>query len=579
MPLRVRMLDLQKYIDTGAYCNTSSLDSFSSCAAAGPQRGHTRPVLSASDPRSISRHIFSWFFGILLAVTTPIFIVYPLLRFGGLKNEDVDVFACPENNRIRCMAHVVNLIVQATLKVMEEAESPDDVDYYFFHKDQPIHYDEADDEDLQAMEAERDNDGNDGDESDSESNECEKGEDSLLETSDLKEARFASALKRLRIITTEIVSSPQRRTSFRRCARKQYSPSQKNDKGTPLFKLIVVRDAINVWVFEHEDLRSLGLSKQDWKTLEEIECILEIFTKVTHMMSQADTPTLPFVLPMHRHMDKKLRALGKDPKYSKYSSAIDAGLQKLSKYHELAKTNQFYVVATGKSQLVTLRFDLIGLENANQMSINHVYESYASSIPLGLNSTSPVKPKKGSIHAELVQELLDDIPSDSDDGNLPSSNGGLPSEFERYIASEGGAGDSMKPLQWWRSHSKTTEDTRGFPVISHIAQKPSSMKAETTTLAVCSKVWLKSGLFMFDSLKLVSGGKKPAGKSDHEFFVGSQTEPEIFTGLQYTLRFLQVAFRVRYDGQFEQVPDSDRREERDVSHKSISRSWQGGFKI
>ncbi|KAF5372081.1 hypothetical protein D9758_005095 [Tetrapyrgos nigripes] len=105
-----------------------------------------------------------------------------------------------ENSRIQCLAHVINLIVQAILKVLEEAESSDDVDYYLLHKDQPIHYDENDDEELKAMEAEEDNTeaGGEGDESDDDD-----------ETSDLKNARSLSTLKRLRLITTKIVSSPQ----------------------------------------------------------------------------------------------------------------------------------------------------------------------------------------------------------------------------------------------------------------------------------------------------------------------------------------------------------------------------------
>jgi hypothetical protein len=59
-----------------------------------------------------------------------------------------------ENNRIRCLAHVVNLVVQAILKGLDEVEAEDIVDYFLLNKDQPIHYNEAEDEELAAMEAE-----------------------------------------------------------------------------------------------------------------------------------------------------------------------------------------------------------------------------------------------------------------------------------------------------------------------------------------------------------------------------------------------------------------------------------------
>ncbi|KAF5335248.1 hypothetical protein D9758_017381 [Tetrapyrgos nigripes] len=183
-----------------------------------------------------------------------------------------------ENSRIWCLAHVINLIVQAILKVLEEAESSDDVDYYLLHKDQPIHYDENDDEELKAMEAEEDNmeAGGEGDESDDDD-----------ETSDLKNARSLSALKQLRLITTKIVSSPQQRASFRKICKHVY-PTKKNEKDTPLAKLMVIRDvrtrwnythamiqrghllrsAINEWVLKHEDLLDLRISKEDWAELE-----------------------------------------------------------------------------------------------------------------------------------------------------------------------------------------------------------------------------------------------------------------------------------------------------------------------
>ena len=56
--------------------------------------------------------------------------------------------------QVRCIAHVLNLVVQAFLYGMDEALDPDDIDYYKDHKDGPIHYDIDKDEEQLAMENE-----------------------------------------------------------------------------------------------------------------------------------------------------------------------------------------------------------------------------------------------------------------------------------------------------------------------------------------------------------------------------------------------------------------------------------------
>jgi hypothetical protein len=43
------------------------------------------------------------------------------------------------NLQIRCVCHVVNLVVQAILASLGEADDPDKVDYYTLNKEQPLH--------------------------------------------------------------------------------------------------------------------------------------------------------------------------------------------------------------------------------------------------------------------------------------------------------------------------------------------------------------------------------------------------------------------------------------------------------
>ena len=58
-----------------------------------------------------------------------------------------------KNAQIRCLAHVVNLVVQKILSALDEAEDPTDEDYYVLNKFMDFHYDPADDEELQDLEA------------------------------------------------------------------------------------------------------------------------------------------------------------------------------------------------------------------------------------------------------------------------------------------------------------------------------------------------------------------------------------------------------------------------------------------
>lgn len=45
------------------------------------------------------------------------------------------------NLHIRCVCHVVNLVVQAILAALGEADDPDEIDYYTLNREQPLHLD------------------------------------------------------------------------------------------------------------------------------------------------------------------------------------------------------------------------------------------------------------------------------------------------------------------------------------------------------------------------------------------------------------------------------------------------------
>jgi hypothetical protein len=58
------------------------------------------------------------------------------------------------NLHIRCVCHVVNLVVQAILAVLGEADNPDAVDYYTLNKEQPLHLDIDPDPDQIELDSE-----------------------------------------------------------------------------------------------------------------------------------------------------------------------------------------------------------------------------------------------------------------------------------------------------------------------------------------------------------------------------------------------------------------------------------------
>lgn len=68
----------------------------------------------------------------------------------------------PQNARIRCLAHVVNLVVQAILAELDEADDPEQEDYYIPNKHIPFHYDPDDDDEVRQMENEEDEGGEEG---------------------------------------------------------------------------------------------------------------------------------------------------------------------------------------------------------------------------------------------------------------------------------------------------------------------------------------------------------------------------------------------------------------------------------
>jgi hypothetical protein len=62
------------------------------------------------------------------------------------------------NQHIRCLCHVVNLVVQSILAALGEADDPEDADHFLLNKAQPLHLDIDNDPDQVALDHEEFND-------------------------------------------------------------------------------------------------------------------------------------------------------------------------------------------------------------------------------------------------------------------------------------------------------------------------------------------------------------------------------------------------------------------------------------
>ncbi|KAJ7156332.1 hypothetical protein C8R46DRAFT_909917 [Mycena filopes] len=353
--------------------------------------------------------------------------------------ENFDIQFNPDNSQIRCLAHVVNLVVQKLLAALDEAEDPAIDDYYLPRKDLPFHYDPDDDPDVAALETEVHTKAHEGT--------AEEDADVGLMAALAPDFEKLSAVGKLRATVVKICSSPQRRKRFKVTSKAIYKDALA-PSGKPLCTLMVVRDAIDQWVIEREELRPLLLSAREWELLEKLGDMLRIFSQVTLQMSRSKAPTLPWVLPMYEHMLKNLKMHRDDAtQLPSLRAAATAGLEKLETYYEKAKGCQFNVIATVLHPFLGISwFRKMGEdrgENATTL-FNFVYESYKTTHDQQQQSPgAPAQPTKTS-SSFLDDVCMLDVPE-------PQSTP-LESELERFYSAfrTHGRGAANDPLAWWK---------------------------------------------------------------------------------------------------------------------------------
>ncbi|KAI0038955.1 hypothetical protein FA95DRAFT_1658846 [Auriscalpium vulgare] len=193
--------------------------------------------------------------------------------------------------------------------------------------------------------------------------------------------------------------------------------------------LVKQLSAINTWVAERDDASIPTLSPDDWMMLEHVGSVLSRFTKVTETMSRANTPTLPWVLPMYQHMHLSLDAVVRNDKLpANIRDAAAAASVKLQQYYNMAKKSHTNIIAT----------DYLKAKHV----FDYVFTSYQSSMPV-------VADQPGNQVVSHNSEPDDFLAALADIG-FEQQAPVRESESERWYRGEGGQGNPNYPLLWWK---------------------------------------------------------------------------------------------------------------------------------
>ncbi|KAG8940951.1 hypothetical protein FRC04_004865 [Tulasnella sp. 424] len=436
-----------------------------------------------------------------------------------------DVQFDSKSGQIRCLPHVINLVVQQILSKLSSSDvaDPDVDDYYNEAKKHSVHYDPNNDPDVQELEDEYQDDEN-GVNSRTDSSDEEELSDDVSDSELHAVSQKKAPIAKLRHIVTKIVSSPQRRYAFRQQVQKFYHDlklmvirdvkTRWNCTHAMIQRALLLQNAINAWVLNVPELHPYALTKFDWKVLTATEELLQPFTDITQDMSQSQTPTLCYAIPFYHHMKKHLTASVGNTQLTSiggFHDAIAAGLAKLESYYYRALSNEFNIIATACHPSFRIdwfrKIDVSVYDEACRI-VKNKYDEYRQKQVQP--QTAPATPTKTGTSKQSQLSLALGSPIKLPNPVDPRPTGDL--EWHRWCSGEGG-GNLERPLIWWKEHAA------GFPVMALVAwdflaiqgsavsverlfsssrhlctDVRSSMKAKTITQAMCAKMWIKQGL-------------------------------------------------------------------------------------
>ena len=275
-----------------------------------------------------------------------------------------------------------------------------------------------------------------------------------------KDIGMHSVLSRLRIMSLWIARTPQRKQQWKLICQ----TNRLNDKfieydvdtrWNSTFRMI--RDALQAkqqikkWIDSQTYLPPF--TTEDWACLHQIESILAKFEEFTLTVSKRQ-PQISLAIPIYYELHDILNdAASREGEFSglraDIASAVSSGLNKFKKYYDLMDGQDAYYVA----QVLDPRFKTLLLEKelgkvSAHKVIKHMkellHEQYPSPRVESIVTSSPNEPAARTIEARILQKLqppklqLSDIDRYFDDGVV--------------IAQDPVIQDKNWLFSWWRNH-------------------------------------------------------------------------------------------------------------------------------
>ncbi|CAB5217264.1 unnamed protein product, partial [Rhizophagus irregularis] len=216
-----------------------------------------------------------------------------------------NIFFNAINSHCRCLAHIINLVVQEILKQLKagEAQTEDDI--------------------MNNMDA---------------------------------TINAGEIIPKLRRLVVKIRLSPQRQERFVRHSEAANLKDLKlildvktrwNSTFDMLNRAFEMREAIDAMVNSDRDLRSFEITDDEWNKIKEIISVLKIFVQTTKILSSAKYPMLSSAIPIYNYLMDGLETYCENFDSSgDMVIAVKAGLEKLEIYYEKTDDTTMYTIAT-----------------------------------------------------------------------------------------------------------------------------------------------------------------------------------------------------------------------------------------